>query len=71
MTRCSWKTTTMQNDYGQQIAILQYSEPTVQVKGIYTAIHYKSQPFTRKKSVVPTLELKKKQSHEITGFLSG
>ncbi len=64
-------TTTMQNDYGQQIAIRQCSEPTVQVKQIYTALHYKPQPFTRKKFVVPLPEFKKTQSPELTGFLSG
>ncbi len=52
-------TTTMQNDYGQQIAIRQCSEPTQQIKEIYSALKYKQQPFTRKKSVVPLPELKK------------
>lgn len=52
-------TTTLQNEYDQQIAIRQCSEPAPQVKEIYTALHYKPQPFTRKKSVVPPAELKK------------
>ena len=46
-------TTTMQNEYNQQIAVRQCSEPTQQVKEIYTALNYKNQPFTRKKFVVP------------------
>lgn len=64
-------TTTMQNEYGQQIAIRQCSEPTQQVKEIYTALKYKPQPFTRKKSVVPPPEFKKTQTPEIPVFLSG
>jgi len=50
-------TTTLQNEYIQQIAIRQCSEPTEQAKEIYTALHYKQQPFTRKKSVVPPPEI--------------
>ena len=46
-------TTTMDNDYDQQIVIRQCSEPTEQVSKIYTALKYKHKPFTRKKSVVP------------------
>ncbi len=64
-------TTTMQNDYGQQIVIRQCSDPTEQVKEIYTALNYKHQPFTRKKSVVPLSESKKTQNPQIPGFLSG
>lgn len=64
-------TTTMQNEYGQQIAIRQCSEPTEQVTEIYTALHYKPQPFTRKKSVVPPPEFKKTQNPEIPRSLSG
>lgn len=55
-------TTTMQNQYEQQILIRQCSEPTEQVKAIYTALNYKPQPFTRKKSVVPPPEMTKNQS---------
>lgn len=46
-------TTTMENSYDQQIIIRQFSEPTQQVKEIYSTLQYKMQPFTRKKSVVP------------------
>ena len=63
-------TTTMQNDFGQQIAIRQCSEPTQQVKEIYSALKYKLQPFTRKKSVVPLPELKKTQNHNTVAFSS-
>lgn len=52
-------TTTMDNDYNQQIVIRQCSEPTAQVSKIYTALKYKLKPFTRKKSVVPPAEVKK------------
>lgn len=55
-------TTTMQNQYEQQIVIRQCSEPTEQIKAIYTALNYKLQPFTRKKSVVPPPEIIKNQS---------
>ena len=63
-------TTTMQNDFGQQIVIRQCSEPTQQVKEIYSALKYKLQPFTRKKSVVPLPELKKTQNHNTVAFSS-
>ncbi|WP_301921089.1 IS1634 family transposase [Ferruginibacter sp.] len=52
-------TTTMDNDYEQQIVIRQCSEPTEQVSKIYTALKYKPKPFTRRKSVVPPPEGKK------------
>ncbi len=64
-------TTTMNNDYDQQIIIRQCSEPTEQVSKIYTALKFKSQPFTRKKSVVPLTEIKKTQTQENPDFLSG
>ena len=54
-------TTTMDNDYGQQIVIRQCSEPTEQASKIYTALKYKPKPFTRKKSVVPPAEVKKSE----------
>ena len=41
-------TTTMENEHNQQIIIRQCSEPTEQVDKIYTALKYKSQPFSRK-----------------------
>jgi Transposase DDE domain len=57
-------TTTMENAYDQQIIIRQCSEPTDEVNKIYTALNYKSKPFTRKKSVVPLSEIKKKEPPE-------
>ena len=57
-------TTTMENAYDQQIIIRQCSEPTDQVNKIYTALNYKSKPFSRKKSVVPLSEIKKKEPPE-------
>jgi len=50
--------TTIYNDYDQQIVIRQYSELTKQTSNMYTALRYKPKPFTRKKSVVPTEEIK-------------
>lgn len=64
-------TTTMQNQYEQQIVIRQCSEPTEQVKAIYTALNYKPQPFTRKKFVVPPPEISKPQTVDTAVFLSG
>jgi hypothetical protein len=55
-------TTTMQNEYDQQIIIRQCSEPTDQVTKIYTALKYKPKPFTRKKYVVPLPEIKKNEN---------
>ena len=47
-------TTTMQNQYRQTITLRQCSEPTKEVAKIYEALKYKTRPYTRKKSVVPT-----------------
>jgi len=55
-------TTTMANEYNQQIIIRQCSEPTEQVNEIYTALKFKPKPFIRKKSVVPPAEFKKTKS---------
>ncbi len=64
-------TTTMNNEYNQQIIIRQCSQPTEQVNNIYTALQYKPKPFTRKKSVVPLTEIKKAETLENTAFFSG
>jgi len=64
-------TTTMNNEYDQQIIIRQCSEPTEEVTKIYTALQYKSKPFTRKKSVVPLPEFKKNQTLQKPQFFSG
>ena len=47
-------TTTMQNQYRQTITLRQCSEPTKEVAKIYEALKYKTRPYARKKSVVPT-----------------
>ncbi len=64
-------TTTMDNEYNQQIIIRQCSEPTDQVNKIYIALQYKAQPFSRKKSVVPLSEFKNNQTPEKPLFFSG
>lgn len=64
-------TTTMENDYEQQIIIRQCSEPTEQAQEIYDALKYKTKPFCRKKSVVPLTKFSKKVSIENQGVLSG
>ncbi len=64
-------TTTMNNEYDQQIIIRQCCEPTDPVTKIYTALKYKSKPFTRMKSVVPLPEFKKNQTPEKPQFFSG
>lgn len=64
-------TTTMDNEYDQQIIIRQCSEPTDAVTEIYTALKYKSKPFTRKKFVVPLPEFKKNQTPVKPQFFSG
>ncbi|HKG67933.1 MAG TPA: IS1634 family transposase [Segetibacter sp.] len=64
-------TTTMNNEYDQQIVIRQCSEPAEEVSKIYTAIQYKSKPFTRKKSVVPLPEFQNDQTPEKPHFFSG
>ncbi|MBA3706875.1 MAG: IS1634 family transposase [Bacteroidetes bacterium] len=64
-------TTTMNNEYDQQIIIRQCSEPADPITKIYTALKYKSKPFTRMKSVVPLPEFKKNQTPEKPQFFSG
>jgi len=50
------------NEYDQQIIIRRCSEPTEHVSKIYTDLHYKSKPLTRKKSIVPLTEIQKSQT---------
>lgn len=54
-------TTTMENDYEQQIIIRQCSDPTDAVTKICTALQYKFKPFTRKKFVVPLPKFRKNE----------
>ena len=68
---CNLFSTTMENNYGQQIIIRQCSEPTEEVKEIYSALKYKSQPFTRRKSVVPLAEFKNFETQQNRGISSG
>ena len=63
-------TTTMDNEYQQQIVIRQCSEPTEQVSKIYAALKYKHKPFTRKKSVVPPAEVKKTEKRAMPRLFS-
>ena len=58
-------TTTAQNTHDQTITIRRCSEPNEKVKQLYDALKYKYAPFTRKKSVVHKLELKKLQTVEM------
>ena len=55
-------TTTMENERKETVTIRQCSEPSEAVKKIYDALSYKPKPFTRRKFVVPTDELKKTQT---------
>lgn len=64
-------TTTMNNHSDQQIIIRQCSEPTEQVRKMYTVLQYKQKPFTRKKSVVPLTEIQKAQTHVNPIFFPG
>jgi transposase len=54
-------TTTMKNQWEQQIQIRQCSEPSQAVAHFYQLMGYKPRPFTRKKAVVPPAELKKNE----------
>lgn len=51
-------TTTAENIHGDVISIRKCSEPSEQVKKIYTALKYKQAPFVRKKSVVHKADVK-------------
>ncbi len=54
-------TTTAQNVEDQTISIIRCSEPNEKVKQLYDALKYKYAPFTRKKSVVHKMKIKKSQ----------
>ncbi|WP_027472077.1 IS1634 family transposase [Saccharicrinis fermentans] len=54
-------TTTAQNVEDQTISIRRCSEPNEKVKQLYDALKYKYAPFTRKKSVVHKMKIKKSQ----------
>lgn len=47
--------------------IVQCSEPNIEVQAIYTALNYQTRPFTRKKSVVLTMEIQKKETQVLCG----
>lgn len=64
-------TTTMVDQYNQLISIRQCSEPTAEVQKIYSALDFKHQPFTRKKSVVPLSENQKNETPENRAKRSG
>ena len=64
-------TTTMVNEYNQQIIIRQCSQANQAVIKLIDALGYKSKPFYRKKSVVPLIEVQKNQTADLKGFLSG
>jgi hypothetical protein len=63
-------TTTMTDEYDRQIIIRQCSEPTEEVKTIYTALNFKPKPFARKKSVVPPNQFKKNETQQQPRFSS-
>jgi len=64
-------TTTMKNEYEQEIVIRQCSEPDTEVSQIYKALKYKPKPFSRKKFVVPPEEIVKPEMQQYAGIPSG
>lgn len=58
-------TTTAENIHEEVVSIRKCSEPTEQVKNIYTALKYKQTPFARKKSVVHKSDVKNQHIAEI------
>lgn len=63
-------TTTAENIRGEVVSIRKCSEPTEQVKKIYTALKYKHTPFARKKSVVHKQDSKNQQFADNYSFNS-
>ena len=55
-------TTTMLDQYEQQIIIRQCSEPTIELQKIYDALEFKNRPFRQRKFVVPPGQLHNSQS---------
>lgn len=64
-------TTTMKNEYEQEIIIRQCSEADVEVQRIYQALNYKPKPFSRRKFVVPTNEITKPETCQYQQINSG
>ena len=64
-------TTTMVDQYEQNIVVRQCSEPTQKVAAIYQALNYKDKPFSRKKFVVPQPEFIKNNNPHLQSFTSG
>lgn len=64
-------TTTMKNEYEQEIVIRQCSEPNTEVSQIYRALKYKPKPFSRKKFVVPPNEIVTPKMTQYEGIQSG
>ena len=58
-------TTTMVDQYEQNILVRQCSEPTEKVSAIYRSLNYKEKPFSRKKFVVPQTEIFLKNNTEL------
>ena len=63
--------TKMTNNLDQTIEIRKPSEPKDEVLVIYEALKFKFRPFTRKKSVVPQVNILKNQSAQKQYFRSG
>ena len=64
-------TTTMKNEYEQEIVVRQCSEPDARVSLIYQALNYKPKPFSRKKFVVPPNEFVRSKTQQYEGVSSG
>ena len=64
-------TTTMVDQYEQNILVRQCSEPTEKVSAIYRSLNYKEKPFSRKKFVVPQNEFLKINNIDFQHFISG
>lgn len=61
-------TTTMVDQYEQNIVIRQCSEPTQKVSAIYQSLNYKEKPFSRKKFVVPQPDYIFKNNPDLQSF---
>ena len=60
--------TTGQNTFDEVIQVRRCSVPNEKVSQIYQALNYKNYPFTKRKSVVPKSEFKKKDPPDLQGF---
>ncbi|MDR1602426.1 MAG: hypothetical protein LBS42_08370 [Tannerella sp.] len=63
-------TTVSQNRYDEVIVSIRTSDPTLKVREIYDRLHYKSRPYSKRKSVVHKSEFEKMDVADFRKFVT-